>query len=167
MYLLFWSRAKGADEKRLSTFFPCRVEYRGVAFPCVENAFQAAKFLYSTRPELFDTLDWQGMSASEAKSAGSKSGMRRLGARLTRVQQWDKDSAGIMKELMQCRMRTDGEFRRIVQAARADGTALLHFERSGARSRWGGSFPKGCERVPEKFVGHNLLGKILMSLDFF
>lgn len=158
-YILFFSRAKGERERRLSNFFPARVEYRGVVFPAVENAFQAAKFLYSTRPELFRTL--VDMSPAQARSAGSKTGMRRLGAQLIDAHEWDRNSVAIMKELVERRMHTDAEFRAIVEAARRDGTALLHFERSGGRSRWGGSFPKGCERAPENFVGQNLLGKIM------
>ena len=166
-YLLFFSRAKGADEKHLSTFAPCRIEYRGVVFASVEHAFQAAKFLYSTKPELFASSAWADMEPSAAKSAGSKSGMRRLGTRLIRVEDWDRDSVAIMTDLVRLRMDADQRFRRLVETARRDGTALLHFERPGRfrESKWGGSFAKDLPRLPENFVGRNLLGKILMGLD--
>jgi ribA/ribD-fused uncharacterized protein len=159
-HLLFHSRARKPVERMLSNFHPSPVVYEGVRFPSVENAFQAAKFLRSTRPDLFASL--AGLTPAEAKRRGSKSGMKAVGAVLD-APRWDSESVGVMKALVALRMDADAEFRRVVEDGRRAGLAFLHFERSGARSFWGGCFPKGAPRTPAGFVGRNTLGKILMG----
>ena len=161
MTCVFFSRSKG-PERQLSNFFPCDVPHENVLFPSIENAFQAAKYLRSTRPEVF--VELASMTPAEARSAGSKTGMRRRGAALD-VAAWDRDSVGVMERLVAIRVVQDPGYRSAIAAARKEGTALLHFERSGKKSFWGGSFPAGCERVPANFVGRNMLGKILMKCD--
>lgn len=154
-HVLFWSKSRKLGDRVLSNFYPATVEYRGVAFHSIEAAFQAAKYLYSSNPEAF--TEFTGMSALEARRAGSKEGMRERNAVLD-VVAWDTASATVMRELVQARKATDKTYRDTIDRANADGVALYHFERSGARSKWGGCFKNGV------FVGGNMLGKILMTV---
>lgn len=160
-FVLFFSKAADPDARYLSNFQPARVELDGVVYPSVENAFQAAKYLRSDRPDLAPAL--ARMAPAEAKSAGSRSGMRRRGATLD-LRRWDVESEGVMRRLVAQRLRTDARFRGIVARARAAGTRLLHFERSCERSIWGGCFPTGSPRTVHAFRGGNLLGRILESV---
>jgi ribA/ribD-fused uncharacterized protein len=51
----------------LSNFYPCEIEYDGLYYPSVENAYQAAKTI-NTRIR----LEISNMSAAEVKKAGRK-----------------------------------------------------------------------------------------------
>jgi hypothetical protein len=59
------------------------------------------------------------------------------------------------------RARTDSDFARVLLEARSQRVTLLHFERSGARSYWGGSLRKE-DGQPQ---GRNRLGDMLMGLS--
>lgn len=48
---------------------------RNRTFPSIENAFQACKYAFSDNPTLMTTLET--CSPKEAKSAGSKTGMKK------------------------------------------------------------------------------------------
>ena len=157
-YLLFFSKARDLTARYLSNFTEAPVEYNGVVFPSIENAFQAAKFLHSTKPHLFAEL--ASMTPAEAKSAGSRTGMKKRGATLD-LATWDKVSLTLMKQLVEQRMKTDARYKEIIEQGRRDGVAFLHFERSGAKSLWGGSFPKDFPKAPAYFHGANRLGRIL------
>lgn len=158
-YILFFSGSKDADAKYLSNFQPASVEFMGVVYPSIEHAFQAAKFQRSDKPALASRLLF--MDAKGAKSAGSKTAMKRAGATLD-VARWNQDSLAVMKHLVAQRMKTDPLYRRMIEEGRRAGTRFLHFERSGAKSIWGGFFPQGASRdTAAAFVGQNLLGRIL------
>lgn len=159
-YILFYSKSACPTARHLSNFArsPVPFTYRGREFDTIEAAFQAAKYLYSDRPELFGEV--AGLPPAEAKSAGSKSGMLKRGARLD-LGRWNGSSVGVMKELVRARMAVDERYRETILAARGSGTALLHFEARGKAPVWGGRFPAGEERTPGNFRGGNLLGKIL------
>ena len=159
-YVLFFSKSKSTSERLLSNFSLSPVEYHGVTFPSIENAFQAAKYRFSTNPGVWTTL--AHMSPAEAKREGSKSGMWKHGAVLD-VAAWTEASPHVMKTLVQRRMQTDALYRHTIETGRRDGTAFLHFERSGAKSFWGGCFPADAPRTPSAFAGKNVLGKILMG----
>lgn len=157
-HLVFHSRARDPDGQTLSNFFPCLLEVDGHRFTSIEAAFQAFKYRFSTRPELFAKLS--GVEAKTARRMGSKTGMMRNGAVLD-VERWNAASEEVMRSLVQLRLLTDPAYASVLRKAREEGTVLLHFERSGALSRWGGSFSRKDRKV---FQGNNLLGKILMSV---
>lgn len=157
-YVLFFSKAKDPTARYLSNFTEAPVEYNGVVFPSIENAFQAAKYAHSTQPHLFAEL--ASMTPAEAKSAGSKSGMKKRGATLD-LSTWNNLSPRVMKQLVEQRMKTDARYKELILQGRRDGVAFLHFERSGANSLWGGSFPKTMPREAAYFEGGNGLGLIM------
>jgi ribA/ribD-fused uncharacterized protein len=159
-YIYFFSKSKGALERRLSNFYPARVEYKGVVFPSIENAFQAAKYECSSKPDVFRDLARAEMTPAMAKSAGSKTGMKKRGAVLD-VAKWNDQSVAIMKRLVKSRMKTDDLYRKTILLARKQGLPIYHFERSCAKSFWGGCFRKGEAHLAKNFVGENMLGKIL------
>lgn len=150
--ILFFSKGKNMSQKILSNFQETPIAYKNVIFPSVENAFQAAKFLYSDHPQMFENV--RIMTPKEAKSFGSKASMKKNNVHLT-TSDWNANKTEIMKKLIAIRFREDNSFRKIVVSARKTNRILYHFERSGAY--WGGHFKNG------EFVGQNILGKIIMD----
>ena len=84
--LTFWSKSKHPDHRYLSNFelIPGGIRVpddffilymRNRTFPSIENAFQACKYAFSDNPTLMTTLET--CSPKEAKSAGSKTGMKK------------------------------------------------------------------------------------------
>ena len=65
----------------------------------------------------------------------------------------------IMESLLMSRYVNDINFQHTVDELNNNGVILYHFERSGAKSFWGGYINKDGV-----FVGNNKLGKILMKL---
>lgn len=157
-YVYFHSRSKGADEKYLSNFSDAvPIPYKGVVFPSIENAFQAAKYLYSSRTDRFATI--ANMTPVQARTAGSKSGMKKVGAVLD-VSKWNEMNTGIMRALIRIRITHDHRFRRLLKDARDHNIKLLHYE-GGAEPYWGGYF-KGSKKSLDAFYGRNMLGEIMM-----
>ena len=161
-YLYFYSGAKNATEKYLSTFQPASVIYNGVTFPSIEHGFQAAKFLFSTRPDLFKSF--AAKTSLDAKRAGGKGAFKKAGAVLDSAA-WNAHSQDVMKALVRSRVRRDSLYRKIIQLARKENIALLHYEKAfgkrGAEPFWGGYFQKESGA----FYGKNTLGKIMMSTN--
>lgn len=163
-YLYFYSGARHPVERYLSTFHPARIVYRGEVFPSIEHAFQAAKFLYSDRPDLFHAaaMDASAVTAAKAKSLGSKTAFAKRRVVLN-VESWNIHNKAVMRELVQARVREDVAFRSILERARQGGLTLYHYEKAfgkrGAEPYWGGYFRKS----DGEFFGKNWLGKILMT----
>lgn len=152
--LLFHSRAKDPRGKVLSNFHPCNFKYNERVFHSVEEAFQCMKFKYSSQPDLYNQVF---TDPKAAKSAGSKTGMKKLKCVLN-VVEWNSNSFQIMKDIIAARYNCDQEFKNIVNQCRKENIELYHFERTGEKSFWGGCFKDG------EFVGKNCLGKIIFHL---
>ena len=161
-YIYFYSGAKSGLERYLSTFFPARVIYHGISFPSIEHAFQAAKYLYSDKPDVFERIASEKTSL-DAKRAGGKGGFRKFGATLN-VSAWNAHSTGVMRDLIQSRTKTDALYRCIIKKARKANIKLLHYEKAfgkrGAEPFWGGYFKKDTG----EFFGKNTLGRLMMSV---
>ena len=84
---------------------------------------------------------------------------RRFGAKLDRAA-WFKACDAANLEALQCRLAQDPLFRRVLVATHQQKIFLLHVDRSGAKSYWGGSVSKTTGEV----VGQNKLGYTLMDL---
>lgn len=120
----------------LSNFYPSVINLDGWVFPCVENAFQAAK---STDPE-----DWkkiQGMAPGQAKAFG-----RRLKLRPN----WEEIKVQVMTECL------------IAKFSRPDMAQRL--KETGSRpliegNTWNDRFWGVCNGQ-----GQNMLGKLLMEI---
>jgi len=87
---------------------------------------------------------------TQVKSSSSKGNMKKLKYSLN-VEQWNVARVPIMLHLLRTRTATDSMFRSILQASSG---VLLHTDRAGVKSFWGGS-DKG---------GTNMLGKLMMQL---
>lgn len=158
----FWSRSKNIAHRYLSNFQPLPnglfipptffISYlTGYHFPTVENAFQACKYAYSDNPLMIQDLRF--CSAREAKSMGSKGGMKKRGTTLD-VDTWNTVSFECMNELIKLRFEQDEQFRDII--LNTDDN-FYHIE-TRPPYIWGGCMKHG------KWIGQNRLGNILNNL---
>lgn len=160
--ITFWSRSKNPAHRYLSNFqllpqglcIPNDffISYvTGYTFPTVENAFHACKYAYSDEPLGIQELMY--CSPREAKSIGSKGGMKKRGATLD-VETWNRVSFECMSELTKLRFEQDPQFRETILTAEDD---FYHIE-SRPPYIWGGCMKHG------KWIGQNRLGNILNNL---
>ena len=77
-------------------------------------------------------------SAATAKTAGGRKAMRERGAVLN-MEKWNKQQENLMRELVRARAAADPLYRQVLRKAARDNVALLHFDRGGAKSDWGGN----------------------------
>jgi predicted NAD-dependent protein-ADP-ribosyltransferase YbiA (DUF1768 family) len=150
-------------------------------FPTIEHAYQAFKYVCSMPddeklrallrrfgvlvfPREGDKLtnkeeDLPLLDAIGAKREGSKRSMKDRGATLN-DSAWNGDKVAFMVACVDARILVDLDFRAQLIKVHEDNIFLLHFERSGARSFWGGYTPKTSDG--SCYVGNNMLGRILM-----
>jgi predicted NAD-dependent protein-ADP-ribosyltransferase YbiA (DUF1768 family) len=166
-----------ADEKNwrqyLSNFTLSTVEYDGIMFPSVEHAFAHCK--YEEADELADASrpDFSCNASSNARKVGQlcgqlvdgdlkrahgRKGMKKNGFKLD-VEHWNEVRVSCLQEILNSRFESDPRFRRILRAAFRGNYYLLHVERSGPKSFWGGSDKSGA------VLGQNQLGKMLMAFN--
>lgn len=141
---------------------PLRIGER--TYASVEHYFQGRKAECSDRPEMgawfsreYDGPEQVGDDPRVAKQAGARKGYRAHGATLD-TERWVSVRDEVMQTALQARWEQDELFARIVRSTR--GMTLLHFERAGARSYWGGSLDKQTGRIK----GQNRLGTMMMAL---
>ena len=164
MILTFWSRSKNVDHRFLSNFEEIEgglrlpddffiPALREKTFPSVENAFQACKYTYSDKavPRILEEC-----TPKQAKSMGSKTGMRKVNAVLN-VSAWNAHSFECMTRLARVRYRQDQRFRTIIDDAARSGKKFYHLETRGPKV-WGACVRDGV------WIGQNKLGKIFNSL---
>lgn len=148
--------------RKLSNFDPSPVTLDdGRTFWTAEHAFQAQKCKHSTRPDLaasFEIDGTIGKNPVDAKRAGSRAVFASQGANLD-VARWEAARDSCMEEVIRARLRCDPEFEKILLTAGSLKLTLLHFERSAARSYWGGAIDKRTGNI----VGRNRLGEMLMD----
>jgi len=135
------------------------------AYPSVEHAFQAAKYLHGGYRDAAVAFQWGGSikGALAAKQAGSRKGMASRGASLD-VAAWGRGEADrVMTAALRSRFVADPVFRTVLAATAATGITLVHFERSPAKSYWGGAV-KESEAGAPVVVGRNRLGEMMMLL---
>ena len=163
--LTFWSRSKHTDHRYLSNFelipggmripddfFIIYMQNR--TFQSIENAFQACKYAFSDNPTLMTMLET--CSPKEAKSAGSKTGMKKRKTTLD-ISVWNGVSFECMSELLHLRYQMDQRFAKIVDDSKRDGKIFYHLEIRGPKI-WGGYMKDG------EWIGQNKLGHILNTL---
>eukprot|EP00041_Stephanoeca_diplocostata_P024319 m.613055 g.613055 ORF g.613055 m.613055 type:complete len:288 (-) comp22500_c2_seq17:929-1792(-) len=184
---IFFSGSKNVDDllpgelhdwrKRLSNFhkieasdaFPTAgICVGGSIYPSIEHAFQGEKFRRCSTPKstalaaakFFEMDGCIGKASSQqAKKCGGRQGMQDLGCTLN-IDAWGKVSCAVMRECLASRWQRDATFRRILLETKRQGITLVHHERSGAKSFWGGSYKGGAAGVK----GENMLGKMMMEL---
>ena len=180
--MLFFSKSKDRGELRcelgglnwrrvLSNFHDSAITLDGSVYPTAEHAYHAAKYRCSSKPDLAVMFALPGADGNAsgggaaavtndpraAKLAGGRRGMALRGAILD-TPAWLGARERAMRTICEARWQQDAIFRRVLLAVKAKGWRLLHFERSGPRSFWGGFEKEG------RVEGRNALGKILMAL---
>lgn len=134
----------------LSNFFPCKVHFEGLDYPCLENAYQAAKWPATGRHL------WEGnktasrevftmVSAAEAKKMGRK-------APGLNVKEWDEKKYNIMALLVLQKFLMNQTLKEMLLAT---DDAYLEETNHWSDRYWG---------VDEDGVGENNLGRILMGV---
>ena len=172
--VMFFSKSKGYDAKYLSNFtvltiplcvaddYPIEL-IRNKQFPSVEHAFQASKIAFSggdeSHVQRMETGSVDAITPHECKHMGSKASFKKLGLQLDIVT-WSKLSRELMQYLLIARTRVDTRFIHIISSNRRLGKQHMHFERSGAKSVWGGSF----EQSSGIWKGENFLGKCIDAI---
>lgn len=125
----------------LSNFWPCHIRMRGIVYPSVENAYQAAK-----TDDLQLRVAFERCSAAEAK---------RLGKLLVLRDGWDAMKLQVMYELVRMKFSRVFNTELAVKLA-ATGTEELQEGNRWHDTFWGVYLPTG--------VGRNELGKIIMRV---
>ncbi len=171
--VVFFSRSRPSPPLRpglprtwrrvLSNFHPVTLEIDGARWSSVEHWFQGRKARSSDRPEMEGWFhaaagpEAVGPDPFAAKKAGGRGAYRRHGATLDSAD-WEARRISVTQAALEARWSQDSLFRDVLQSTQ--GLALLHFERAGARSFWGGSL----RRADGQPQGHNQLGMMLMAL---
>ncbi len=135
----------------------------GRTYASVEHYFQGRKAGCSNKPQMADwfTMEHDGPHRVDddpraAKRAGGRKGYQQHGATLDTTR-WLDVRDEVMQTALDARLAQDELFTRILRSTR--GLVLLHFERSGARSYWGGSL----DRQTGLIKGENRLGAMMME----
>ena len=172
--VLFFSNSKPAPallpglpkewRRVLSNFYPTILKIDGRTYASIEHFFQGQKANCSTKPEmaLWFSADFEGADKVEdapaaAKKAGSRKAYTQQNATLD-INLWESKRIDCMRKAIMCRFEQDELFRQVLASTK--GMKLLHFERSGARSFWGGNF----SRQTGEAVGENQLGILMTAI---
>jgi len=122
----------------LSNFWPCDIEYDGLAFTSTENAYQAAKFL-----DIKHKIEIQKLSAAQAKRYASKH-------KKEIRPDWDEIKLEIMEDISRLKYSIT-EFK--------DRLTLTGSREIIEGNTWNDTYWGVC-----KGKGENNLGKILMKI---
>ena len=150
--------------KLLSNFAELPVRWRHHTYPTVEHAFQGAKYLFSNHPEIekeFREGGAIGPSPVDAKNAGSKSGMKKKGAlmSLSNIQEWDAQKEGIMRELIEDKVKRHPLLRDILKSCEKHRIPIVHFSRTDME--WGAHLHDDGLSIKK---GNNKLGNLYMQI---
>jgi predicted NAD-dependent protein-ADP-ribosyltransferase YbiA (DUF1768 family) len=135
-------------------------DMEGLTFPTVEHAFQASKLIFSdvaiTSVDIMElsALHNNKLTPQQAKTRGGRKHFNSIGITLD-IGKWNSIAIDVMKDLVVARYATDERFKDIIMNAKKKQMKFKHFERSGAKSLWGGFFKEGM------WLGQNQLGKIM------
>lgn len=130
----------------LGNFAPVEIDINGVKFANTEQLFQMMKF--TDRGTLLKIHASRGMRIKYAAKAAEKAGLRRP--------DWPEIIVDAMKFCLQAKFEQSEEFR-LTLAATA-GLYIVEDETKRRPDTW------GAKREGDKFVGSNLLGRLLMEL---
>lgn len=131
----------------LSNFYPCKVEFEGLVYPSVENAFQAAKTSPSER-EPFTKV-----SPKEAKKMGRKVRLQ--------ISAWESKKVKVMEELVRKKFKENPDLR---EKLLKTGDAVLIEGNTWGDEFWGVNLRKPDPSSPWGYRGKNMLGQILMKI---
>jgi predicted NAD-dependent protein-ADP-ribosyltransferase YbiA (DUF1768 family) len=150
--------------KILSNFHQMQLIIGDSIYPTPEHAFHAAKALCSSKPSMalmFIVGGTVGPLPLDAKRAGGKVAYKQYGTILNDTQ-WQHKRDAVQQNIIDARLQQHREFLSILTAARDQNITLVHFDRSGHRSYWGGTI----DSVTGGIKGTNRLGVLLMETMF-
>lgn len=128
------------ENRILSNFYPCLIEYEGLVFPSTEHAFQAAKSLDKADRKRF-TVGGGCLSAGRAKRKGRMLDLRK---------DWESVKISVMREILRTK------FRQPMLREYLLGTGEKKLVEG---NHWGDTFWGVCRNK-----GQNWLGKLLMEV---
>lgn len=126
----------------LSNFEPCKVIFEGLEYPSSENAYQAAKLIYNSDRELFQTL-----SPSKSKRIFREKEFNNL------TEDWHNKKYSFMKTILIDKFSRNPELKKKLLET---GDKYLEETNHWQDIFWGVFYKTG--------EGENNLGKILMEL---
>ena len=147
-----------------SNFYPALITVENQTFPPVEHCFCAAKASCSTQPAHVQEFQLDGSIGKTESVTGQTSGFQ--GGLCTRerhiacTKAWIQQRDSRVAKALAARAQQDGLFRKVLLETKQRNLHLLHFERTGAKSHWGGNINKGTGQ-PQ---GTNRFGQLLMAL---
>jgi hypothetical protein len=160
--MFFWSRAKDHEARYLSNFAKpeggvkvsqnCPAEsLRGLTFPSVEAAFQAAKTDWSSGEQaakegVIDRLKNASIDSVLAKRMGTRAAWEKAGLKLD-CEAWNEASILVMEDLIRSRAAGDPPFAETIKKHRE----LHHYDRFGLY--WGCYTKKTGELVGQDHLG--------------
>jgi len=124
------------EHRWLSNFALSYIEYEGVIYPTVENAYQAAKCLHH-----HDRLQFINLTPGQAKKRGRVIELR---------EDWDDVKIGVMRSLLWKKF----QYTNLKRSLLATGNEELI-----EGNAWGDTYWGVCNGA-----GQNMLGKLLMSV---
>jgi ribA/ribD-fused uncharacterized protein len=120
----------------LSNFYPCNIEYDGLFYPSVENAYQASK-----------TNDIELRKQFISITAGRA---KRMGLKLEIIDNWDNIKLSVMKHLLYLKFENPELREKLLSTG---DKKLIE------GNCWGDTYWGVCNGI-----GENNLGKLLMNL---
>ena len=124
----------------LSNFYPAPIEMDGLLYPCVENAYQAAKTEMHDMRKMF-----VGIRPGLAKKLGNDIALR---------PHWEELKIGIMTDLVRKKFEIPALRKKLLSTGDEELMEGNH---------WGDKF-WGCVLEEELWIGKNHLGQILMKI---
>ena len=156
----FYSRSKDQNARYLSNFTVLNkpLNINGLYYNSIENYYQDQKFKssFGDKSKLPDFTIKGKLTPKQAKSFGSKGGMRKFGFKLNN-NLWSKKRIYVMVEAIFYRFLQDKKFKSIVEMYIKEKIILIHFER-GKNPFWGAYI-----RKDGIYIGQNVLGDIIME----
>jgi predicted NAD-dependent protein-ADP-ribosyltransferase YbiA (DUF1768 family) len=106
----------------MSTFYPKSLTYKGITYPTVEHAYQAAKFRFTDHPIISRQFRQGGYVTcpKQAKNLGTLKNLSEIGVTLD-YKQWIQYKHDIFKQIIQKRMQTDMLFNDLVSSSLYEG----------------------------------------------
>ncbi len=132
-----------------SNFAHTPITFDGKGFSCVEQMFQCMKF--TSHDVIADIMSASGQKIKMKAKHWVKQGKQRPG--------WASMLVDTLKLCLRLKYEQCAEFR---EALAASGTHYIVEDQSSFTKKYADAY--GCKRVGDKFVGPNLMGRLLMEL---
>jgi ribA/ribD-fused uncharacterized protein len=144
------------DNRFLSNFWIGEpIIWNGLAFATAEHAYQWSKTEDLGERELI-LFTWEQGDDSVIVRPSTPGEAKRMGAKCTKLPDWDEIKTGIMLDILRAKFTQDGKLRQMLLNT---GDALLIEGNKWHDNFWGSCH---CEKCGNK--GRNVLGNLLMQV---